>query len=76
MGFRRKKKFYLKRKWKYLISSLLFMVISSIISYGKIENLNWKNVFSNLNISDVAAPESSEFDLNVHFLDVGKADCI
>ena len=52
------------------------MVVSSIISYGRIENLNWKKVFADLKISDVSLPESSEFDLNVHFLDVGKADCI
>ena len=76
MKFRRKKRTYFKRKWNYIISSLVFMVISSIISYGKIENLNWKNVFNNFNISDASLPESPDFDLNVHFLNVGKADCI
>ncbi len=73
---RKKRKFRkIKSRFKYIISSLLLLITSCIISYGKIEGFNWHNIFKNLGTSDYVPDVSSDFNMNVHFLDVGKADC-
>ena len=59
----------------YWISGLVLFVISLVIGNGNIDGVNWKTVFNSSGISDNFPSDSSKFDMSVHFLNVGKADC-
>lgn len=65
----------IKNKINYWITGLVLLLISFVINNGNIDGINWKTVFNNTKISDNISGVSSEFDMSVHFLDVGKADC-
>lgn len=54
---------------------MVFM-LSGVISCEKIKNFNWKNIFNATGISDSFKSDDTNFDMDVHFLNVGKADCI
>lgn len=69
---------FFKKKWIYLALSLFALLISAVITSGKIKNLSWKTVFCSSGIAEnnYSANLPEDYDMNVHFLNVGKADCI
>lgn len=73
----RKKGFYFfKRKYKYIVAIMIAALGSFLAIYGNLEKTNLKDVFKNVNISENKENEKKDYDMSVHFLDVGKADCI
>lgn len=67
------RKLYHIKKFLYSLTVFLVLLISGIISYGNIDNFSWDSVFQKVSLSNVDRAENSN-DLEVHFLDVGKAD--
>ena len=53
---------------------LLTLIVSIFLSYGNIENFNWRNIFDKSGVSNVTT-QTYDAEMQVHFLDVGKADC-
>lgn len=76
---KKKKKFKsIKKGLKYWILFLTIILVSGIISYGNLQNFDWHVIFSGVGISDCDTNNTSEngkYEMAIHFLDVGKADC-
>lgn len=73
-----KKRFPRKDESRNLIKWALacfVLIISAAITFINHYPITWLNVFQVLNMSDVSIKEY-EYDMSVHFLDVGRADCI
>lgn len=70
---RKKRKF--NKNIKYILSGLIIALLSLFSLTGNFENINWKSIFSNFGISDQSEPTNEDFDMSVHFMNVGKADC-
>lgn len=68
---------YNKRQKIITATILLFIVLLSL-TISILENkgiITWKNIYNSVGVSDFSA-ESYDYDLSVHFIDVGKADSI
>lgn len=57
-----------------IYSAVIFSVFLTCVL--SLFNFDWYNFFSKIQITGVITNNSLPYDLNVHFLDVGKADCI
>lgn len=57
-----------------IYSAVIFSIFLTCVL--SLFNFNWYDFFSKIQITGVITNNSLPYDLNVHFLDVGKADCI
>lgn len=69
------------RKYKNKIKNIFYLILIFVLlllNFLDFKNFNWHKFFSEIKISDVIINEdlNNNYNLNVHFLDVGKADCI
>ena len=71
----KRKKRKLNKNVKYIFLGLIMALLSLFSLTGNFENLNWKNIFSNFKVSDQSEPTDEDFNMSVHFMNVGKADC-
>ena len=57
-----------------ICSAVIFSIFLTCVL--SLFDFDWYNFFSKIQITGVITNNSLPYDLNVHFLDVGKADCI
>ncbi|MDQ5983818.1 MAG: hypothetical protein RUMPE_00847 [Eubacteriales bacterium SKADARSKE-1] len=69
-------KFNKQKKWFLFSGVFLFILFSLLITIGESFGLiSWKSVYNGVGVSDFSQ-SADDYDMSVHFIDVGKADSI